>query len=311
MKKILIFLFVLVCILLISIYAFIPSKIYFREIVVIKANPNTAKRFLNDESQWNNWWSKENKKNEQPINHLYKNYQYTFNWKMIQGASIAIKNNSIVVNSLLNIIPMNHDSVAVEWKGWSTTPFNPLKRVEKYLKVKKLKKNLENVLQKIKNFLENKENFYPIRISKRQVKDTLLVVTSYSFKSYPTIDEVYHLIGSLQEYISKEGAIGTNYPMLHITSDSGYFKTMVAIPVNKVVPAKGNFLFKRMVPGKILVTEVTGGRYTTAHALKQLENYLEDNELQSPAIPFESLVTNRSKEPDTSKWVTKIYYPVY
>jgi hypothetical protein len=99
--------------------------------------------------------------------------------------------------------------------------------------------------------------------------------------------------------------------MLHITSDSGYFETMVAIPVNKVVPPKDNFLFKRMVPGKILVTEVTGGRYTTAHALKQLENYLEDNELQSPAIPFESLVTDRSRQPDTSKWVTKIYYPVY
>ena len=29
----------------------------------------------------------------------------------------------------------------------------------------------------------------------------------------------------------------------------------------------------------------------------------------SPAIPFESLITNRLEEPDTSKWVTKIYYP--
>jgi hypothetical protein len=311
MKKILIFLFVLVGILLISIYTFIPSKIFFREIVVIKANPNTAKRFLNDESQWNNWWSKENKKDEQPLNHVYKNYQYIFNWKMIQGSSITIKNNSILINSILNVIPINRDSVAIEWKGESTTPFNPISRIEKYIEVKKLQKNLKSLLQNIKAFLENKENFYPIRISQMQVKDTLLVATRYSFKSYPTPDEIYHLIESVQQYISKEGAIETNYPMLHITSDSGYFETMVAIPVNKVVPPKDNFLFKRMVPGKILVTEVKGGRYTTAHALKQLENYLEDNELQSPAIPFESLVTDRSRQPDTSKWVTKIYYPVY
>lgn len=308
MKKMLIALLILVCLLLIGIYAFIPSKIYFREIVVIKANPNAAKRLLNNERNWNNWWSKENKKNEQAGN---KSYHYTFKGGMIQGIRININNSSVGVNSLLNIIPIDRDSVAVEWEGRSAAEFNPLRRVDKYTERKKIETEVENLLQNIKAFLENKENLYPIRISQIQVKDTLLVVTKDSFKNYPTTDEVYHLIGSLQEFISKEGAIGTNYPMLHITSDSGYFKTMVAIPVNKVVPAKGNFLFKRMVPGKILVTEVKGGRYTTAHALKQLENYLEDNELQSPAIPFESLVTDRSKEPDTSKWVTKIYYPVY
>ena len=86
---------------------------------------------------------------------------------------------------------------------------------------------------------------------------------------------------------------------------------MVAIPVSKSIPTNNNFLFKRMVPGKILVTEVKGGTYTTGEALKQLEIYRSDNHLRSPAIPFESLVTDRSREPDTSKWVTKIYYPVF
>jgi hypothetical protein len=66
-----------------------------------------------------------------------------------------------------------------------------------------------------------------------------------------------------------------------------------------------------MIPGKILVTEVKGGNYTTGEALKQLDIYLDDNHLSSPAIPFESLVTDRSQETDTAKWVTKIYYPIY
>ena len=86
---------------------------------------------------------------------------------------------------------------------------------------------------------------------------------------------------------------------------------MTAIPVNKYIPTNKNFLFKRMVPGKILVTEVIGGVNTTANALKELELYITDRHLQSPAIPFESLVTDRSKQPDTSKWVTKVYYPIY
>ena len=66
-----------------------------------------------------------------------------------------------------------------------------------------------------------------------------------------------------------------------------------------------------MVPGKILVAEVKGGAYTADEALRQLTMYMDDNHLVSPAIPFQSLVTERSKEPDTTKWITKIYFPVF
>ncbi len=99
--------------------------------------------------------------------------------------------------------------------------------------------------------------------------------------------------------------------MLHVTGNSSGFKTMVAIPVNKIIAENNNILYKRMVPGKILVTEVTGGTYTTTQALKQLETYINDYQLKSPAIPFESLVTDRLKEADTLKWITRIYYPIF
>ena len=40
--------------------------------------------------------------------------------------------------------------------------------------------------------------------------------------------------------------------MLHIIYDSGYFKTMVAIPVNKKLPGNENFLLKKLDPGENL-----------------------------------------------------------
>ena len=89
------------------------------------------------------------------------------------------------------------------------------------------------------------------------------------------------------------------------------YKIMVAIPINKIVPTTEKFLLKRMVPGKILVTEVKGGAYTADVALRQLTLYMEDNRLISPAIPFQSLITERIKEADTTKWMTKIYFPVF
>ena len=62
--------------------------------------------------------------------------------------------------------------------------------------------------------------------------------------------------------------------------------------------------------GNILITEVKGGSNKINNAYKQIRNYISDYNRIAPAIPFESLVTDRSKEPDSSKWVTRIYYPV-
>jgi hypothetical protein len=37
---------------------------------------------------------------------------------------------------------------------------------------------------------------------------------------------------------------------------------------------------------------------------------MSDYQQTAMAIPFESLVTDRSREPDTLKWITNIYVPV-
>jgi hypothetical protein len=59
------------------------------------------------------------------------------------------------------------------------------------------------------------------------------------------------------------------------------------------------------------MTEVRGGDYTVNQALEHLQEYMNDYQRATMAIPFQSWVTDRSAEKDTTKWVTKIYYPVY
>ena len=44
--------------------------------------------------------------------------------------------------------------------------------------------------------------------------------------------------------------------------------------------------------------------------MKQMEQYVSDHKYVRIAIPFQSLVTDRMNEPDSSKWITKIYYPI-
>ena len=100
--------------------------------------------------------------------------------------------------------------------------------------------------------------------------------------------------------------------MMHVVQiDSFHYETMVAIPVNRSLQGTDNMMTKRMVLGNILEAEIKGGGTTVRSAMGQLENYKKDHRMESPAIPFALLVTDRSKEPDTTKWITKIYYPVY
>ena len=69
---------------------------------------------------------------------------------------------------------------------------------------------------------------------------------------------------------------------------------------------------QRTMPGRnvILFTQVKGGNGIATWALEQIKNYADDHHLKTPAIPYFSLVTDRRKEADTSKWITDIYYTV-
>ena len=120
------------------------------------------------------------------------------------------------------------------------------------------------------------------------------------------------MISDLKGYIRTQQAMETGFPMLNVTtSDSIHYLTRVALPVNRELPTAGDIVYKRMLGrGNILVTEVKGGPGRIKEAFGQMKIYMEDYQRSGVAIPFQSIITDRSKEPDTSKWVTKVYFPV-
>jgi hypothetical protein len=86
---------------------------------------------------------------------------------------------------------------------------------------------------------------------------------------------------------------------------------MTAVPVEKPIEPNNQFKNKTMAPGFLMKANVTGGWSRVAEAEREMENYLRDNHKQSPAIPFQQLITDRRKETDSTKWVTQINYPVF
>ncbi|MEO7800638.1 MAG: GyrI-like domain-containing protein [Ginsengibacter sp.] len=316
--KVLLFVFFIALVLALLIpFVFIPRTITFSKIAYIKTNSNVAARFITNRSAWQSWWPhpkkiyRNNAHNSDAGIFHFRNASFSPNSSGFDRVGVAITTTYAVLNSTLKVLPLNKDSIAIEWEAAMPEAFNPVNRIRYYFFARHLKHEMADILTSLKDFSQNTENVYGIAIREAKVKDTLLVSTKFTSIKYPSTASIYTAINQLKEYIKLNGAEETNYPMLHIKANGFGFETMSAIPVNKAVPPGKNFLIKRMIPGKILVAEVKGGSYSTANALKQLDTFLDDNQFRSPAIPFESLVTDRSVEKDTSRWLTKIYYPIY
>jgi hypothetical protein len=56
---------------------------------------------------------------------------------------------------------------------------------------------------------------------------------------------------------------------------------------------------------------VRGGIGTVNLALQQFQLYIQDYRRTLMALPFQQLITDRVAEPDTARWITDIYIPLF
>jgi hypothetical protein len=310
MKKLLLMTVTLITLIAGSIYILIPAEIRIAELNVIGCNKDAAYRTL---ANSNKWETQVFLTSDPSLNIARANdYKIEIGKKYSEGLELLIKDDSAVYYSLMHLLPIGLDSTRLEWRTTLPATQNPINRARQYFKAREIKQNMKSVTGYIKKFLENRENVYGMKITFEKVRDTLLVSRRIFSSSYPNAELIDSIINGLKSFINSTGAKQAGYPMLHVAgiSNSTGYEFMVAVPINKVVTNLGEYVFKRMVPGNILTAEIRGGMSRIKEGEAQLENFVRDYKFISPAIPFQSLVTNRMVEKDTSKWITKLYYPI-
>jgi hypothetical protein len=313
MKKWLIRVVFVFILFLIGSYFFIPKKIFVTKSITANANQTGVYRFLSDESNWQKWWPGSSSINKDAEN-VFESGGYRFKkTKLLYNSfEISIEKDKSIDSSLLHIFLPGNDSIKIEWNATINTGTNPFSKIRHYFKAKQLSNSLAVILTALQKHISNVKHIYGVDIKKEKVKIEYLVSTKKSFGRYPTTEDIYEMINQIKKNIIREQAKEEDYPMLNIkASDSTHFEAQVAIPVNKKLPDTDIFSTKRMLKnGNILVAEISGGKNKTDSAMKKFDLYVSDYQYSNIAIPFHSLVTDRMKEPDTSKWMTRIYYPV-
>lgn len=314
MKKIYAYLFVLIIAAIASIYVFIPTEINVTKIAAVNVTFPAGTRFFMNSEKWKEWWPASDSGNtviSKEVGFFHHQAHHTIGKELFNGHAINTTFKGSTLKGEVIYAQLGADSVAFFWKYKYNCSYNPIQRIQEYFMLKDLKENTAEILTALKNFLEKEENVYGMKIQHSLVVDTILISTKIIFSSSPNIDQVYKMIDQLKAYTKEQNAKETGYPMVNVTVlDKTHFQTMVALPVDKKLTETTIFSWKKMVAGKILIGEVKGGDARTKNAFEEMHNYVIDHQITSPAIPFISLVTNRKQESDSSKWISRIYYPV-
>ncbi len=313
MKKILIIVIAVMATAAICAYFFIPKELKVSSALIFQSNSEGVARYLIADSNWLKWWPGKIIKNDTgEIIFQYDDYDFKITKPRYHSfeLNLAKKNNSYA--SLLKLVSLRKDSVGIELETVLRTGVSPINKIYTYYQAKKIKKCFDAILQALKKNTDSVKEVYGFDIKEEKVEMQHLVSASKIFSHYPSVQDIYLIIADLREYLSRNDAKEEFYPMLNIeTPDSITYNVRVGLPVNKKLPDQGNIFSKMMVKnGNILTTEVRGDINTINMAIKQMEKYILDYQRSIIAIPFQSLIVDRSKEPDSTRWVTIIYYPV-
>lgn len=308
MKKWILISFAIILLLITALYFLIPGAHNYYYQATANCPQTAVARQITNHTNWA-WWPGRKKDD---TNYSYKNFIYKIEKVLYNGIETTVFNNTDSLKGILQYLYYGNDSTQFQWTSTYIFSPNPFKRFKQYIQLNKFKNNVEDLLDDIKEYFGNQQNVYGMIITKQRVRESYMISVKDTFSHYPSAREIYKLIGSIKEYILRMDSEETDHPMLHVERyDSTTFEAMVAIPTKHELPSEGKFRLKKMVVGNILMAEVKGGMYTIMKGEEELTNYVNDYKKTSPAIPFQSLVTNRLLETDTLKWITKLYYPIF
>ena len=312
MKKWIVWLLVIFILTLFSIYIFIPSKIVISRIITAEVTVTGEFRCISQLDKWEKWW-----RNPDGTPHV-KGEPFTYSgtsFRLTKAdnniAGIEIEQYGMKLQTVLQLISFKKDSTGASWNCEIPAGNNPLTRLSRHNQAVEISKNMKAVLMNLKNYVSEPQNVYGVSIFRTSIRDTNMLSTRFTSSTYPTTEEIYSNFDVIKKSIRKQNSEISGYPMMNIRKlETDSFETQVAIPTKTWLNNDGKIFYRKMVPGNFLCSIVTGGPFTVNESMKQLNYFLKDNNKTQMASPFQVLITDRISEPDTLKWITRIYIPV-
>jgi effector-binding domain-containing protein len=331
MKKVLVILLGIIVILVIIGFV-LPRNIDIVKSVNINAPAGSAFAEINDLEKWKDWSYWHNLyKDDMKITYgdVHAGTGGWYSWEGEEsGNGKATVTESIPNQSVKVDLDFMEQGTAKTWytfepegngtkltMGFSVDMgINPLMRWVGMLLMKpEMNKAHEYSLERLKAIAEAKP-VYTIKISEETVEPITYIgiSTTMSPKDPVAINaQMEKMFGELKGVLEKSKVEALGHPFCLFPSYSEESMEMVcALPVapDAKLPAKYKIM---QTPGGKVVVGIHEGDYsglTNSHM--QIGKFLGDKKLEEAGAPWEVYVTDPKQTPDSTQWVTKIYYPV-
>lgn len=290
-------------------YLLLPEKPFIAQDISIDTSDAIAAKFLTTKNGWDKWWPGTKAGDN---NYNFKDIRIKVD-RMTNGSThLQLLKDNLTFIGEVSYFADAEGSVKFKWDAIDENNAGFWLRIANYFKARSAENRIAELQLNLKHFLEDERNAYGYKIYLNHAKDTVLLVSAITYPSYPALKDIYNTITILKQQAGNQGAEQTNFPMLNVTqTDDHEYQVNVALPINKKInPLSKTTINNIPKGGNLLVADVRGGQNTVNSALTQMKIYMKDHRLVSPAMPFQSLITDRLAQKDTLKWITKIYYPI-
>ncbi len=313
-----------------------PGKVHVERSLTMKAPQEIVHAQINNLKNWNNWspWYKMDTTMKMEYNNIEEGAGASYKWdsnndKVGKGDMTITSSTPDSINTAMNFMKYgtaigkfafakSDSGTKVTWSMESDMGMNPIGRIFGMFMDKMLGPDFENGLAGIKEVAE------------------AIPTGPKTYRGY----EVMEMDSPEMVYIGKKDSIGwdkisefymKNLPAIYeavgkaklepSASPSGLFFKWDT--VNKItvmaaaIPVKGNAKTKVkgletfIIPaGKMLHIAYYGGYNGTDIAHMAMDDYINEKGFMKRLPIAEEYVTDHGKEPDSTKWLTNVYYPV-
>ncbi len=333
--KILKYVGIVILVLLVLVFAgtlFLPSESHVERSITINAKPAAIYPEISDFKNFNSWspWHAIDPDTEYSYEGGTSGEGAKMSWvsenkdvgKGSQWIVETVKNQSVKTNLVFEgfedpseanfVLEPDGDQTKVTWTFDSN-----LSGLYKYFGVAMdgmLGPFYETGLQNLKSVVEAKPT-YSVDIGLEEVEAIPYLGISETLAP-EELDQISEkmgsLFGELVSYITENSLEMAGMPMTVYPNWGGdSYEMECAIPVTEGALGDDQRIMLKSTAAGMAVKAVHMGDYhklDVTHA--EVDRYVTDHNLTATGAPFEVYVTDPGNEPDTSKWVTHIYYPV-
>jgi len=124
--------------------------------------------------------------------------------------------------------------------------------------------------------------------------------------------KMFDMYTTLMAYLKNENIEISDSPfaIYHLCKDEGFTILECALPINQKVAKKDDIEFIKIPAGKTIMASHFGHFHTVKTTYEAIQKYVDKNNFEINGSPWEMYITDPTKEPDQSKWETKVYFPI-